>query len=127
MSRLLIILERAYAGAIEEQYCNILWICWSHQKMGYHVGTVLRSNTVLYARRQQKTLDLAVGSVQVTNLFNYAENVSGLLADGGAVYVLRQDLDRFQLSPAELYPQVQVIDTADLATLCSEYDDIWYW
>lgn len=123
----MIILERAYTGAIEEQYSNILWICWSHQKMDCQMAVVLRGNTLLYARRQQQTSELTIGDIRVTQLSNYSEYLEQLIASGGAVYILRGDIDRFALNVEEVLPGVQVINTSDLASLCGEYDNIWYW
>lgn len=127
MQRFLIVVEHAYTGAIEEQYGHVLWVCWSHQRMKCQIGVLLRGDAVLYARREQTSLALTVGDVRVSNLYDYLASIEGLLADGGSVYVLGDDLDRFRLDPAELCGGVEVIERSTLAELVASYDTVWYW
>lgn len=127
MSRLLIVIEQAFAGAIEEQYGHLLWVCWSHQRIGCQMGVVLCGNALLYARRQQKTVPLTAAGVHLPHLYNYAESVEGLLADGGTIYVLQKDLSQFQLVAEDLYEAVNIINLPELATLVTQYEAVWYW
>ncbi len=127
MQRFLIIVERAYTGAIEGQYGHALWLCWSNQRLGHKVSVLLRNDAVLYARRKQHKLELTIGSIQVPNLFDYLDCLEGLLSDGGSVYALRDDVDRLQLASAELHHRVELIEHAQLADLVANCDVVWYW
>lgn len=127
MRRFLVIIERAYRGAVEEQYGHLPWICWSHDRMGGDIGVLLRGNAVFYACRDQRELSLTLGGMTLPNLYDYAASIEGLLADGRPVYVIDSDLARLQLQPGALRPGIERLDERDLTRLFSEYDAVWYW
>lgn len=127
MARFLIVVERAYTGFVEEQYSTMPWICWSHQRMGGQVHVLLRSLAVLYALPDQPSSSLTIGGVVVCNTHSYAEDLRRLLAEGGAVSVIREDLRRLRIDAAALLPGVTLVERANLARLCLEHDGVWYW
>jgi hypothetical protein len=123
--RVLAVLERAYRGAVEEQYAHVLWLLWSLQRMGGRVAVLLRGNTTLYARRDQRWPELTIGGCAIPAP-GYESSLGGLLADGGAVYVLDDDLRRLRLGLDELSRGVEAVGAAELPALFSSYDTVWY-
>jgi sulfur relay (sulfurtransferase) DsrF/TusC family protein len=123
--RCLAVLERAYRGALEEQYGHILWICWSICQMNRQIGVLLRGHAALYARCNCPPQSLTISGIAV-HLPNYEESIRGLLSQGGTVYVVNADLDRLQLSADQLCSGVRAVDGAELTRLFADYDAVWY-
>lgn len=127
MRTVLIVIERAYTGCVEEQYAHILWMCHSYNKAGGAVVMLLQGTAALYARREQAPVSLTVGGIPLPNLHDYSPSVEALVADGNGVYVLRPDLDRLQIAACELHSGVQAIEQADLARIFASVDAVCYW
>jgi len=124
-TRVLAVLERAYRGAVEEQYAHVLWLLWSLRRMGGTIAVLLRGNATLYARRDQQWPGLTVGGLAIPGP-EYESSLGGLLADGGAVYVVESDLRGLRLQAGELGNGVETVSQADLPHLFSAYDTVWY-
>src|SRR5262249_28672720 len=120
MRRCLAVVEKAYRGAIEEQYAHILWICWSLVKMGQPLGILLRHRAVLYGRRDQRRASLSVADVAV-HLPDHEESIIGLIRSGGSVFVVDSDLAAFDLAPASLCRGVTTVGVRDLPQLLDRY------
>lgn len=121
----LAVIEKAYRGTVEEQYAHVVWLLWSLRRLGGTIAILLRGNATLYARRDQRCPDLTVGGLAIPSP-EYESSIDGLLADGGAVYVLESDLRRLQLDPAALCTGVAAISHADVPRLFFSYDTVWY-
>ena len=124
---MLAIVERAYRGAIEEQYAHILWLTHALRKMQGEVSLLLRGNAVLYARRGQLRPGLAIGGLEVDHLPDYGSALEALLADGVAVYALADDLRRLGVEARGLVPGVEQVELSGMARLCDRHGRIWYW
>lgn len=125
--RLLIIVEHAYRGTVEGQYSHVLWICRSHQRMGGHLGVLLKGNTILYARSSQTDTALTLGEHALTHLNDYGASLAALLTEGATVYVFAPDATRLQMDPTDLVPAIRWVHLADVPDLFAQYDSVWYW
>jgi hypothetical protein len=123
----LAIVERAYRGALEEQYANILWLVHVLRRMNGNVNVLLCGNAVRYAIRDQPHVTLTVGDIRLDSLPHYESEVRALVSSGGAVYVHTGDCERLNVRPERLLPEVIQVSPADLPNLFKDHNRIWYW
>lgn len=123
----LAIVERAFRGAIEEQYGHIVWLSRVIRKMGGQTSLLLRGNAVLFAAANVQPLELRVGDVVVKDLPHYETTLGKMAVEGVPLYAFRPDCDRLGISRDRLIPEIKLIDEKDLSRLCAEHDCVWYW
>jgi hypothetical protein len=127
MARYLAIVERAFRGAVEEQYGHILAATLGFCKMGAPTDLLLRGNAVLYALRLGAHPRLQIGSEAVDTLPDYESALRRLIDGGAAAYVLADDCRRLRLEADRLVPGVREVARGDLASLVAAHDVVWYW
>jgi hypothetical protein len=122
----LIIVERAFRGAVREQYGHIVWLARIMREMGARCSLLLRGNAVLYARRDQARLGLDLGRTRVDHLPHYESAIELLLARGVEVYADADALTR--LCPdAPLVAGVITADRTRIVQAIVDHDRAWYW
>lgn len=125
-TRALAVVERAYRGAVEQQYAHVLWLALSlHHRMG-GMGVLLRGPAVLYARRGQAAPALDVGRARLGSLPRYEAAVRDLLAAGAPVYVDAASRRAAGLDEAALLDGVEDVERERVAAVFAAYDRIWY-
>jgi len=124
-AQVLAVLERAYRGALEEQYAHVLWMLLSLLRLGGGIAVLLRGNAALYARRGQAWPALDVAGIRVPPP-EYEAGVAGLLETGGSVFVMDADLGALGLTAPDLCAGVTVVTRDDVGRLFSSYASVWY-
>lgn len=125
--RVLAIVERAYRGAIEEQYANILWLSHVLRRLRGEIDVLLRSNAVRYALQDQPRTRLVIGMQVIETLPHYETEVRNLLDAGVSIYVSAADCDRFQIDRERLIAGVVAVDVPCVARLFAEHTHVWHW
>jgi len=125
--RALAIVERAYRGALEEQYANILWLAHVLRRLRGEIDVLLRGDAVRYAVQEQPRSCLKIGCLFIDTLPHYETEIRNLLTAGVKVYASAKDCDRLHLGHGRLIPAVIPLDTLGVAQLFEEYAHIWHW
>lgn len=125
--RVLAIVERAYRGAIEEQYANVLWLSHVLRRLRGDIDVLLRGNAVRYALRDQPHTQLTIGGRAVDTLPHYETEIRNLLQAGVLIYVSGADCDRFRVDRARLIPDVVELDPPAVARLFAGHAHVWHW
>jgi hypothetical protein len=125
--RALNIIETAYRATLEEQDDPVLWIAHVMNGAGADLGLLLRGNAVNYAVRTQYVACLTFGDRKQRSAPSLAEAVSGLIAKGVPIHVLREDLEDRGVQNEELITGLRMIARAELPGLLDGYDKIWHW
>lgn len=123
----LTILERAFRGALEEQYGHILWLTRIMKAMGAPTALLLKGDAISYARRGQQRLALTIGDVTVSDLSHHESGVQALLDAGVPVHVWAPDLPRLGLQVEQLTTGVVLLDGVGMPALINRFDCVWYW
>jgi hypothetical protein len=123
----LAILERAYRGSLEEQYGHIVWLSRVMKGMGADHALLLKGDTVMFARRDQPRISLAIGDTVVHDVSHYASGVQELLARKATVFFWWPDAERLRLDTHALIEGVLPVCESDMPALISRFDCVWYW
>lgn len=123
----LAIIERAYRGSLEEQYGHIVWLTRVMKGMGAATALLLKGDTVMYARRGQPRMALAIGDLTVSDVSHYESSIEELLRLAVPVYAWQPDLARLQLGADSLIEGVVPVGDADMLSLIQRFDCVWYW
>jgi hypothetical protein len=125
--RYLAIVERAYRGAVEEQYAHIIAATIAFGRIGCATDLLLRGNAVLYAIRGQPEVRLTIGATRVEHLPRYDSAIGALLQQGASVHVYETDCQRLGIDPERLISGVAVADLGAVARLIDSHDAVWHW
>ncbi|RAM48969.1 MAG: hypothetical protein C6Y22_24955 [Hapalosiphonaceae cyanobacterium JJU2] len=125
--RSLAIVERAYRGAIEEQYAHVLWVVHCLRRVPEEIDLMLRTPATLYACQNQPHTQLQIGRITLDTLPRYESTIENLLSDGVKVYVVKDDCNRLQIKVSQLMQGVCALEHEQLPQIFEEYDHIWYW
>ena len=125
--KVLQIVEQAFRTTVEEQDDTILWLTRSMRGAGAELSVLLAGHAVHYAvqRRAQPALTLA--GWRQRQPAELTQDLDALLADGVAVFAIREDLAERGLAELKLRDGVEAIDRETLPRLYDEADQVWQW
>jgi sulfur transfer complex TusBCD TusB component (DsrH family) len=121
------IIETAYRATLEEQDDPVVWITHAMKGAGADLNVLLRGNAVNYAVKAQGVAPLEIGGREQKNAPRIAEDVSGLIGKGVAVYIVKEDLAARGLEDEELIDGLNPISSAEVPGLLENYDHVWHW
>ena len=121
------VIGTAYRGTLEEQDDTIVWITHAMKGAGADLDVLLRGSAVNYASKAQEVPALSFGDRKQKNSPHIAQDVSGLIGKGIAVYILEEDLVERGLSDGDLIEGLSRVTRADVPGLFDNYDHIWAW
>ncbi len=121
------IVEGAYRATLEEQDDAALWFNAAVRNSGSDTNVLLKDLAVHYALAGQTAPTLNVGDVTVDNPPAYDDDLSRIIAKGGKVYVVDDDLAELGLAGKALIAGVDRISRADLPRVTAAYDHLWWW
>ncbi len=125
--KVLQIIECAYRATIEEQDDTIVWITHAMKGAGADLDVLLRTSAVNYASKAQEVPSLSFGDRTQKNAPHIAEDVSGLIGKGIAVYIIDEDIAERGIADADLIDGLKRVKRADVPKLFDDYDHIWSW
>jgi hypothetical protein len=121
----LVIVERAYRGAVEQRYAHVLWLMEAlHQQ--HPTAVLLRGPAAGYAVDAPPPPPLRLGSGEVEHLPDYRDTIGRLRATGVRLLVSSSSLDVLELADRALLKGVQPVDDEAIVAVCAYYDHIWY-
>ena len=121
----LVIVERAHRGRVEQQYAHVLWLVEALTQQD-PTDVLLRGVAAGYAVDAPAAPPLRLGGEVVEHLPDYPATVGRLAAAGARVLVSTSSLAALGLAERLLLGPVEPVDDADLAKVCASYDRIWY-
>lgn len=120
----LVIVERAYRGAVEQRYAHVLWLMEAlHQQ--HPTAVLLRGPAAGYAVDAPPAPPLRLGRGEVEHLPDYRDTVGRLRASGVRLLVSSSSLDVLGLAGRPLLEGVEAVDDRGVVAVCAEYDHIW--
>jgi sulfur transfer complex TusBCD TusB component (DsrH family) len=127
MPKILSVVERAYRGTVEEQDDTVLWFAWTVKKAGAPMDVLLRGNAVNYAIEGQDASGLTFGNVSFGGPVVIEHDLQSMMKDGIQVYAVKEDLESRGIDPPRLLKGIQLISSQEIASLLSQFDQIWHW
>ena len=121
------IIESAYRATLEEQDDTIVWITRAMNGAGADIDILLRGNAVNYAVKAQDASGLAFGDWHQTQPPRLADDLSGAIAKGIAVFIVSEDLAARGIAPGDLMDGLEPVDRNGLVRLLARYDRVWQW
>jgi hypothetical protein len=126
----LAVIERAYRGAVEVQYADLLYLCRGlHSQLG-GLDLVLRGSAVTYALAagQGDALRLSTANTAATSghLPDPRAAIAELIAAGCQVWADQADLAEIGATAEQLQTGVLFEDTDRLSLNWHEYREVWY-
>ncbi len=121
------VIRTAYRGTLEEQDDTIVWITHAMKGAGADLDVLLRGSAVNYASLAQEVPALSFGDRRQKNSPHIAEDVSGLIGKGVAVYIIEEDIAERGLADGDLIEGLTRVKWADVPALFDGYDHVWAW
>lgn len=128
MASLLCICDQGYRAATEEQDDTVVWMAHMLCRCAdTQTALLLRGSAVSYANRAQQPVPVRFGDWVQKNPADFPRDLARYQADGGRVFVLREDLEARGLGDADLVEGAVAIDRDAVAGLVAEFDHVSFW
>lgn len=125
--RTLLIVERAYRGAVEEQFADALYFVRELHRQSGGVDLALRGPAAGYAVHTDRRPAVRIAGRPLDTLPDPRRSVRQLLDDGVAVWVEEPDLTALGVTAlARLIPGVRCLAEHELASRWSSYARVWF-
>jgi predicted peroxiredoxin len=125
--RALNIIESAYRATLEEQDDTVVWFTRAIRNAGGDVDILLRGNAVNYGVKAQDAQGLMFGAWRQTQPPRLADDISGAIEKGIAVFLVSEDLAERGVAPADLVGGIEFVGRGEIAKLVRRYDQVWHW
>ena len=125
--KVLNILSTGYRATLEEQDDTVLWISQAMQRAGADLDLLLRASAVNYVVEGQRVAPLSIGGRTQRNAPDIHAQIGDLAARGAAIFVLREDLERYGLLAGPRLEGARIIEADELPDLISAYERVWHW
>jgi hypothetical protein len=121
------VISTAYRATLEEQDETIVWMTHAMKGVGADLDVLLRSSAVNYASMAQEVPALTFGDRRQKNSPHIAQDLSGLIGKGTAVFTIEEDIAERGLADRELIAGLTRIRRAEVPGLFERYDYVWAW
>lgn len=125
--KVLNVIETAYRATLEEQDDTIVWLSHALKGAGAELDVLLRANAANYAVKAQSVVPLAFGERQQKSAPHIADDITGLIGKGVAVYVVEEDLADRGIESEELLDGLKTLSGKQMPKLFAGYDQVWHW
>ena len=123
----LVIVERAYRGAVEDQFADVLYFVRGLHRQSGDVELALRGTAASYAVQTDRQPALHIAGRLLDTLSDPRRSVQQLLDDGVAVWAEEPDLVALgATAPARLIPGVRCLAEHELASRWPNYARVWF-
>jgi intracellular sulfur oxidation DsrE/DsrF family protein len=128
VASLLCVCDQGYRASVEEQDDTVVWMAHMLQKSdNTEVALLLRGSAVNYTHKGQKSVGVAFGDWEQTQPADFPRDLTRFLEDGGAIFVLEEDMASHGLERGDLIDGVTGIAKGSVAQLVSQYDLVSFW
>ncbi|MFI9152074.1 hypothetical protein [Streptomyces sp. NPDC053367] len=125
--RRLLIIERAYRGAVETQFADVLYLARELNRQQNGTDILLRGLAVTCAAADPRPAPaVVVGRRKLDTLPDPRDSVRSLLENGATVWAEEADLALFETGPAWLQPRVRRAGPADPLPDWSTYRSVYF-
>ena len=123
----LLIVERAYRGAVEDQFADVLYFVHGLHRQSGGVELALRGAAAGFAVQPDRPPALRVAGRPLDTLPDPRRSVQRLLDDGVAVWTEEPDLLALgATAPARLIPGVRCLAAHELVARWPGYARVWF-
>ena len=128
MASLLCICDQGYRASIEEQDDTVVWLAHMLQRADdTETALLLRGSAVNYANKGQQSVGVTFGDWSQAKPANFPRDLASFLADGGALFVLSEDVASHGLSSSDLIDGANEVRRDAVAALMDDYDLVSFW
>ena len=128
MSSVLCICDQGYRASVEEQDDTVVWMAHMLQKQeGTTASLLLRGSAVNYANKAQRSVPVSFGEWTQKEPADFPRDLGRFQADGGRIFVLKEDVAAYGLGDGDLIDGVQSVALGEVAGLVAEHDNISFW
>lgn len=125
--RWLVVMERAYRGAVESQYADGLNFIQDLHRQSGACDLALRGAAVGYAVETGFEPSVRIGDRTLDTLPDPRAALTRMLADGMTILAERDGLDALGATArARLLPGVRVVTPGELAASWPSYTQVWF-
>ncbi|MEI5034534.1 hypothetical protein RB201_22920 [Streptomyces sp. S1A(2023)] len=125
--RRLLIIERAYRGALETQFADVLYLARELNRQQGGTDILLRGLAVTYAAAGSRPAPVMLaGSRKIDTLPDPRESVRTLIEEGAVIWAEEDDLALFETGPDWLLPAVRRGGPADPLPDWSAYRGVYF-
>ncbi|GAA2367354.1 hypothetical protein [Streptomyces cuspidosporus] len=126
-ARWLVMIERAYRGAVERQFADVLPLVVELHRQSGGTDLALRGLAASYALDTDYEPALRIGRRTLDTLTDPRATLRETLAAGVAVLVEEPDLTALGRTAADrLLPGVRVVEGGGLAARWPSYEQVWF-
>ncbi|MEU9795532.1 hypothetical protein AB0E27_34010 [Streptomyces sparsogenes] len=126
-ARWLVMIERAYRGAVERQFADVLPLVVELHRQSGGTDLALRGLAASYALDTDYEPALRIGRRTLDTLTDPRATLRETLAAGVAVLVEEPDLAALGRTAADrLLPGVRVVEGGGLAARWPSYEQVWF-
>jgi len=126
-ARALVIVERAYRGAVETQFADVLYFIRALHRQSGGLDVALRGLAASYAIAANFVPVMEVAGRRLDTLTDPRRCVADLLADGIIIWVEEPDLATLgPTASGRLLPDVRRLTAGGLAARWPEYERVWF-
>jgi hypothetical protein len=126
----LAVIERAYRGAVEVQYADLLYLCRGLRSQLGGLDLVLRGSAVTYALAAGPGDALRLSRADMAGATGHLPDpraaITELIAAGSQVWADQADLAQIGATAGQVKAGVLVEDTDRLSLHWHEYREVWY-
>lgn len=122
---ILVVVERAHRGAVEQRHAHVLWLMEALHRQ-HPTSVLLRGAAAAYAVDTPPPAPLRLGDELVEHLPDYRETVGRLRGSGVRVLVSSTSLEVIGMAGRPLLDGVEPVSDDGIIAVCVDYDHIWY-
>ena len=127
MKKILSVVETPYRGTQEEQDDATLWLTRALKNAGSEMGVLLRGNAVNYAVAAQDPSGVRIGKFAIEHPPYPQKDLLKMKQAGISVRIVREDVEERGIPLKSLIGDFELVSSADLPGLFSQYDQVWHW
>lgn len=124
---ILSIVQTAYRATIEEQDDAAVWFSAAVKNAGGDLTLLLCGQAIHYAVEGQDASGLSIGGPAPCRPPRLDHDLTQLIANGVAIYLIEDDVTERDLPKPRLIPGVRFVSRLDLPELLDRFDFVWHW
>lgn len=122
----LVVVERAYRGSVEAQYCDVLYFLRELNRQLERLDLALRGLAVTYALDVPGAPPAQLGFRALETVPHPRQAVASLVSEGSNVTADLGDLTALGFAAHDLLDGVSCADTSSLTETWDSYDGVWF-
>lgn len=123
--RTLVVVERAFRGAVEQQFAHVLWLVHALHRQS-PLTLLLRGLAGTYALAREPAAPVSLAGRDWGLAPDYQASIGRLVSDGAPVLVPAASLRELGFQDRPLLPGVRAVTADEIVTLAETCQRWWY-